>query len=293
MLARTAVRMFLTMRPVEPPGSVVVIRRACQARAQIGSFDDSYTGGGSDGGMGPKPPSDKQLAYAKRLAMQNGAVLPDDVHSSSMSCSRFIDEQLSMTMPSAKQLEYAELLASRAGTSLPPESMKSAASISKYIEENGGGRSGGSVGSASSGMQGMQNSNYQNSNLPTEKQLLFAIRLARERSIGLPAEVIAEKSSCSRFIDDLVNGGAPQPQAGGGYAAGLGMAGGAAAVAPDADPIFGDGTSAATNGASYAASPFESASYKAPLPDAAPSKDDIFGDKPGGSADDDDDPIPF
>ena len=192
---------------------------------------------------------------------QTGDVLPAEAEYDSIKCSAFIDGQLSKTPPTSKQvrasatcpcvmplpnrsispvspisaactqIEYARVLATRAGVEIPLDVQQSSASISKFIEQyaDRSGQLGGPVSSVPVGT------------MPSEKQLLFAARLARERGLGLSLEarlpplpppaassrclplplpdpptralqqlaissqVLSDKRQCSSFIDDLLN----------------------------------------------------------------------------------------
>lgn len=134
--------------------------------------------------------------------------MPAEAEYDSIKCSAFIDGQLSKTPPTSKQvrasatcpcvmplpnrsispvspisaactqIEYARVLATRAGVEIPLDVQQSSASISKFIEQyaDRSGQLGGPVSSVPVGT------------MPSEKQLLFAARLARERGLGLSLE---------------------------------------------------------------------------------------------------------
>ena len=206
-----------------------------------------------------RPPSEKQVRYAQRLAQQLAKSLPQDALHDSEACSKFIDECLSEAPPSEKQVQFAQTIARDAGIELPAFVTTSSKACSEYINANqhllsGRPRSydGGSGGMGMGMGMGMGNA-------PTEKQILFAARLARDRNLGLSAEVLADKAAMSGFIDECLKtqatgGGAVS--AGGvapGAAAGFAGAAGAAGVSGMGD-MAGVGEEAdAANGAPSAA----------------------------------------
>jgi len=210
--------MMLTPRPA--------IRR-CASSLPRAQFDDSVVGESYTAA----PPSEKQIRYAQTLAIQTETALPDAVSTSAAECSAFIDEMLNKVPPTMKQLNFASSLAEKAGIPLPAEVETSSSACSKFIDaqlqasgQGGGQGGGGGVGAASG-------------TLPSEKQLLYAIGLAQKKNLGLPAEVLADKRSCSQFIDSLVNGIDPAD-------------GAAASVPPYAadDPFAAEAPKPATDG---------------------------------------------
>lgn len=144
----------------------------------------------------PRVPSEKQIAYAQRLAVQAAKPLPDAATADSGVCSQFIDEMLRELPPSQKQVAYAQTLAGKVGDELPDAALLSAAACSEYIDKMVGGGSGGDGYAATAAPP-------VNPNLPTDKQLLFACRLAREAQCDLPAEALRSKRDCSNFIEGL------------------------------------------------------------------------------------------
>mmetsp|Transcript_36046 Transcript_36046/g.61868 ORF Transcript_36046/g.61868 Transcript_36046/m.61868 type:complete len:239 (+) Transcript_36046:3-719(+) len=195
----------------------VVHPRTCVTKAQFDAFGEA----------GPQPPSEKQVAYAQRLAMQMATPLPEQALTNRQQCSDFIESMLEKAPASEKQLEFANSLAAKAGMSVPEHATQSSAAISKFIEGFGGGSRQGGTAAAT------------DPNMPTEKQLAFAVKLARERRLGLSAEVLADKSACSTFIDSLLNAQAaptaPLEGAGAAAAGVVGAVGEAPRAATDED----------------------------------------------------------
>ena len=181
LAALATLRIGLMLRPTPawrgmPRLAQVVHPRTCVTKAQFDAFGEA----------GPQPPSEKQVAYAQRLAMQMATPLPEQALTNRQQCSDFIESMLEKAPASEKQLEFANSLAAKAGMSVPEHAKQSSAAISKFIEGFGGGSRQGGTAAAT------------DPNMPTEKQLAFAVKLARERRLGLSAEVLADKSACVR-----------------------------------------------------------------------------------------------
>lgn len=141
-----------------------------------------------------RPPTDKQLSYVKALAKKANTAVPDEVYSSADACSNLIEELLSQLPATAKQIAYAQKLADQNGVPLPRSATENSAAVSLFIDRY----------KATSRMQG--SSSPRDDTYPSDKQLLFAISLARQAKQGLPYTVMAEKNECSTFIDKLLNG---------------------------------------------------------------------------------------
>jgi len=127
--------------------------------ADYGSSDDLFGGGGQH-----NPPTEKQVAFAKRLAAETQTGIPLDAMESSASMSAFIESALQQR-PSA-------------------------------AEPNGGG--GGYGGGAYGGGVGGE------LRAPSAKQLEFARRLAEERGIEIPGPALESGIAISRFIDGIL-----------------------------------------------------------------------------------------
>jgi len=159
-------------------------------------FTDSAGGYGSE-------PSEKQVRYAQQLAQRSGLALPQDALLDRERCSAFIEEALGKSAPSARQIAFAESLAATKNEPLPASVRSSAKAISEYIDQNqhlatpaAGGRSYGGGGSS-------LRSSASDSLLPTDKQLLYAATLARQKQVGLSYEQLSDRAEISRFIDEM------------------------------------------------------------------------------------------
>eukprot|EP00316_Scyphosphaera_apsteinii_P009763 CAMPEP_0119313690 /NCGR_PEP_ID=MMETSP1333-20130426/30012_1 /TAXON_ID=418940 /ORGANISM="Scyphosphaera apsteinii, Strain RCC1455" /LENGTH=232 /DNA_ID=CAMNT_0007318587 /DNA_START=89 /DNA_END=787 /DNA_ORIENTATION=+ len=151
-------------------------------------------------------PSEKQVKYAQSLALQAQQILPDEVLLSREGCSAFIDSILAIVPPSEKQIEFATQLAEKAGEQLDERVLESAKECSKYIDKM---LEGARTPQQSNGMPNIATTSL--TQLPSDKQLSFAINLARAAKVGLPAEVLLSKVECSQFIESLKS--RPSPMA--------------------------------------------------------------------------------
>mmetsp|Transcript_4571 Transcript_4571/g.6458 ORF Transcript_4571/g.6458 Transcript_4571/m.6458 type:complete len:266 (-) Transcript_4571:66-863(-) len=174
--------------------------------------DDSGASYGNYGGMfEARPPSEKQLAYAQRLAQQVGSTIPEDALKDSMQISQFIDDCLTKAKPTERQVAYAQTIARDAGIELPEAATRSSKACSEFIEANQhllpGRRNMGTgvpvPGSAGGGGMAMGGSMR---NPPTQNQIMLAVSLAQQLNIGLAAEVLTDSAVMSRFIDECQNG---------------------------------------------------------------------------------------
>jgi len=186
MLSLSLGRALLTMAPARP-GALMVRSVALHAtRMQEADFGFSSA---------PRPPSEKQVQYAQRLAQQLGFELPSETLNDMTQCSNFIDEMLSKAPPSERQVAFAKQIATTANIELPEAALQSSKSISQYIEANqmllqGPGMGGG----MGMGMAGGAN------RLPTDKQITFAVSLAQRLNVGITAEALQSRSVLSSFI---------------------------------------------------------------------------------------------
>lgn len=80
-----------------------------------------------------RAPSEKQIAFAEKLADKKNANLPEDYLTNAESCRAFID---SMVVPSEKQLNFGKTIAEEKGLTIPPDALKDGAKLSKWIDEN-------------------------------------------------------------------------------------------------------------------------------------------------------------
>ena len=87
------------------------------------------------------PPTRKQLAYARKLALRNQTLLPWEVQQDRRALSAWIRTQaaqapLSNSHPSSKQVAYAERLARRRRRDIPDECFRSRELMSRWIDGN-------------------------------------------------------------------------------------------------------------------------------------------------------------
>lgn len=87
------------------------------------------------------PITAKQLAYAQKLAMKNGAVLPWDVQQSRATLSAWIEKQskapaLLDPRPTSKQVAFAERIAKIKRRSVPDECFRDRGLLSRWIDTN-------------------------------------------------------------------------------------------------------------------------------------------------------------
>lgn len=134
-------------------------------------------------------PSPKQLQFAHNLSEQHNVPMPDEAKSSAVLCSAFIDKVLEQnpTPPSEKQLAFVTKLCAERGQEVPTEVLVDRRKCSALIDEL--------LGSASVGDE--------NETSPSDKQILYAARLAREKGVGLSAEALSSKTAMSQLIDQL------------------------------------------------------------------------------------------
>lgn len=217
-------------------------RAALHATRMVESVDWGYD-------AAPSPPSEKQIKLAQRLAQEVALELPPQVITSKDECSSFIDRALNLKPPTEKQVEFARTIALTANIELPEHAIASSKAVSMYIEAN------------QHLIAGMAGSPAGMSNRPpTDKQLLFAANLARQRNVGLSAEALQSRQVISTFIDEsqellrsgggAINGGgafgggmsAPMPMGAMGAMGAMGTMGGAAAfngaAAGDGDDLL-------------------------------------------------------
>ena len=88
------------------------------------------------------PATPKQIAYARQLAMRNGAVLPWDIQQDRQAISRWIEMQSKRSgpsdddRPSSKQVAFAERIARARHRDVPDECYRSRSMMSRWIECN-------------------------------------------------------------------------------------------------------------------------------------------------------------
>lgn len=87
------------------------------------------------------PVTQKQIAFARKLALQNQVTLPWDVQQDRRSLSRWIDTQAKLTpvhdsRPTSKQVAFAERIARAKRRAVPDECYRDREMISRWITSN-------------------------------------------------------------------------------------------------------------------------------------------------------------
>lgn len=89
------------------------------------------------------PPTQKQVLYARELALRTNTPLPADVRQERYRLSRWIDAQKSQMgrigdrlAPSAKQLAFAERIARARRLDIPDDCYRSRRELSLWIDRN-------------------------------------------------------------------------------------------------------------------------------------------------------------
>ncbi len=80
-----------------------------------------------------RPPTEKQIAFAEKLADKKSANLPEGYLTDADVCRTFID---TMVLPSEKQLTFAKTIADETGVGIPAEAMKDGIKLSRWIDEH-------------------------------------------------------------------------------------------------------------------------------------------------------------
>ena len=83
-------------------------------------------------------PSEKQIAYATKIAEKHQVPLPPECLKSSFECGRWIDEHLEHKAPTAKQLEFGKELAEKLNIKLGTDTLSSGLRLSMWIKANQG-----------------------------------------------------------------------------------------------------------------------------------------------------------
>ena len=150
-------RILANEQNIKMPENIMNNMNACSV------FIDTYKNGGKNGrrknfesekskNMVIRPPSVKQLDYAKVLASKHGIDIPENVKASMKQCSAFIDKyknggkngrrknvesekskNMVIRPPSVKQLNYAKVLASKHGIDIPENAKASMKQCSAFI----------------------------------------------------------------------------------------------------------------------------------------------------------------
>jgi len=157
---------------------------ALQDKQQCSDFISQQLEGRGPIPIGSQAPSEKQLAYAKSLAEDNGVDIPDEIYDSRASCSDFIEQQLAArgSRPSQRQIEFAASLAQAMGMNMPERARTDRSYCSEFIDE----------------LKSKNDGVYP----PSSKQIASAESLAESAGLPLPEDVMKDSRACSRFIDE-------------------------------------------------------------------------------------------
>lgn len=90
------------------------------------------------------PPTEKQMAFARKIASRRAIVLPWDVQQSRQALSRWIDRNMNKPavytgaseLPTSKQVAFAERVATIKRTDVPRECFKSRQLMSRWLDSN-------------------------------------------------------------------------------------------------------------------------------------------------------------
>ncbi len=87
------------------------------------------------------PATERQIAYARSLALRNQSLLPWDVQQDRRSLSTWIDAQakvmpVAKTQPTSKQVAFAERLARIKRRAVPDECFRDRQMLSRWIDCN-------------------------------------------------------------------------------------------------------------------------------------------------------------
>lgn len=107
-----------------------------KAAPRLRTTSNSSTEGNSMSENSNKP-TEKQIAYAVRIATKLSIELPEEVRNDFDKCREFIDQNKDAAMrPSDKQLAFAARIAKEKGVEIPEAASKDGAQLSRWIDEN-------------------------------------------------------------------------------------------------------------------------------------------------------------
>jgi DNA topoisomerase-3 len=138
-------------------------------------------------------PSEKVIAWAKKISAEKGIALPDAVVKDAMAMRLWLDQHApkreagagGVYAPSEKQVNFARSLAERSGQSIPDEALADAKKLSAWIDAT---------------------QSKAPPAPPSEKQLALAERLAAQKGVELTSEQKKSGKACSAFIDKHMGG---------------------------------------------------------------------------------------
>eukprot|EP01046_Picozoa_sp_COSAG06_P018018 COSAG06_NODE_1240_length_10123_cov_19.440343_4_plen_276_part_00 len=193
--------------------AAVLLRSSPAAASLSGAASRRWLSTAPEKLVGAEPaPTPKQLQFAHDLAGQHNTPMPEEAKSSAIVCSAFIESVLESNPnpPTDKQLAFLTRLCAERGQEVPPEALADRRKCSAVLDELlGNTPEGGAEGAASS-------------TEPSDKQILYAARLARGKGMGISADALASKTAMSALIEQLsgaAGGAAGGGGGGGGYSA--------------------------------------------------------------------------
>ena len=179
-------------------GALAELDRGGRRRPKQAGKGKRMNGSGANGGA--KPPSEKQVAWVRKLAGERGMEIGEEDLASAAACSARIDELKAMPKPgggadgaskppSERQVAWARKLAGERGVELGEEDLATAEACSKKIDELKAMPKAGDAGG--------------DARPPSEKQVAWARKLAGERGVELGEADLATAKACSNRIDEL------------------------------------------------------------------------------------------
>ena len=200
---------------VQIPQAALASKQACSAFIEKCQGMSRSSGSSTAGVL---VPTEKQLNYARKLAVEHGLRIPPDAMASRRACSDFIDS----IPPTKKQAEFAKALAERGGLSMPPEVLKRRKSCSEFIDAcQQGSLSSNAANHAPWAGGGYAESREVDGALDAETlavlrelamearpsrpslfQLLNGVLIAQQRALGIPAAALQDIRIMGKFIQD-------------------------------------------------------------------------------------------
>ncbi len=165
-------------------------------------------------------PSEKQLAFAQTLAAERNEPLPEGIADDWRICRDFIDLMLKSPRPagapggapqggggggarppSDKQIAFARKLAAERQTEVPEAALKDGRACSTFIDEMLAKKPAPGAAPAPAAPAGGGGGNAKP---PSDKQIAFAQKLAREKQLRLPEGFQQDWRICRDFIDQAL-----------------------------------------------------------------------------------------
>jgi DNA topoisomerase-3 len=132
---------------------------------------------------GPRPPSDKQLEFMKKVAASTGQEIPPEALENVRAASQWLDK-LKATMapppPTEKQLAFMKKISEQTGTAIPEDALKNVKVASTWLDET---------------MKA-------NTRPPSPKQAEWVEKIAKEKKIEPPAGWKTDGRIASKWLDE-------------------------------------------------------------------------------------------